>query len=40
MRVGSGSLAWNDLKKVTKRGSTNVARTTTVTMAMTITTAG
>ena len=35
MRVGRGSVAWNDLKKTWKRGSTKVARTTTVTTAMT-----
>ena len=40
MRVGSGSLALNDLKNVPNLGSTNVARMTTVATAMTATTAG
>ena len=35
MRVGSGSLALNDLKKVTNFGMTNVARMTTTATAMT-----
>ncbi len=40
MRVGSGSLALNDLKKVTNFGITNVARMTTTATAMQATTAG
>src|ERR1019366_1402039 len=40
MRVGRGSFAWNDLKKTTKRGSTNMAKTPTVTTDMHATTIG
>ena len=40
MRVGSGSLAWSDLKKTTKRGMTKVAKTTTTKTDMTATTPG
>ena len=40
IRVGSGSLALNDLKKTTNFGMTKVARMTTTTTAMTATTAG
>ena len=34
IRVGSGSFAWSDWKNVLNRGSTNTARTTTVTSDM------
>ena len=40
IRVGRGSVALKDSKKVLKRGNTNVARMTTVTIAITSTTAG
>ena len=40
MRVGSGSFALSEAKNVLNLGSTKVARTTTVTTAMTATTAG
>ena len=40
MRVGSGSFALSDAKKVRNLGSTKVARMITVAMAMTATTAG
>ena len=40
IRVGSGSLAFSEAKKVRNFGSTNVARMITVAMAITATTAG
>src|ERR1700677_3704213 len=40
IRVGNGSFAFNDEKKVRNLGNTKVARTMTVTTAITATTAG
>ena len=40
IRVGSGSFAFSEAKNVRNFGSTKVARTMTVTTAMTATTAG